>query len=417
MPRTNDVATRVRTVVVLSDAAFVDGGGAAVGLRSAVALARAGLRVEVVAATGPPMPELLGEPNLRVVCTGQERLASSLLGGLRQGLWNERSAALLDRTLSGCDPSETIVHVHGWTKALSPSIFHVATRRGFTAIVTLHDYFSICPNGSLYLHNDDAICKLTPMSVRCITTDCDSRNYAVKGYRVVRQVVQRYIAGMPGAVNAFISVSDFSRAIIEPHLPANARIYPVTNPVDRVQTAAASPELSSRFLYLGRLSPEKGPALFARAALDAGVQADFAGEGPCTAEISAVNPSARLLGWLDASQVTAELGASRALVLPSLWYETYGLSVMEAAASGVPAIVPDTSAARDLVVPSETGLWFEGGNAASLSAALRELSRPGVAGRMGAAAYERYWSDPPTMAKHVARLREVYDSALTRARG
>jgi len=49
------------------------------------------------------------------------------------------------------------------------------------------------------------------------------------------------------------------------------------------------------------------------------------------------------------------------------------LVVLEAAALGVPAIVADTSAARDLVRDGHTGLWFKGGDALSLRAAMQRL--------------------------------------------
>jgi glycosyltransferase involved in cell wall biosynthesis len=340
---------------------------------------------------------------------------ASRFGSIMQGLWNECSARNVQEALKDCSPASTIVHVHGWTKALSASVFHAAIKLGFPIVVTLHDYFAICPNGSLYSHPDRAICTLTPMDIRCIATNCDSRNYGVKLYRVLRQAIQRAYAGMPHELNGFISVSSFSQSIIARHLPARARIFAVRNPIDREREPRVDVESNVRFMYLGRLSPEKGPILFANAARAAGVLAIFAGDGPCSGEVAAANPEAQLLGWLDAGQVGAALRGARALVFPSLWYETYGLSVMEAAATGVPAIVPDTSASRELVIDNVTGLWFQGGNIESLIAKLRELASPGVAERLGGEAYQRYWDDPPTMARHVDALLDVYECVLENA--
>jgi glycosyltransferase involved in cell wall biosynthesis len=405
----------LRNVVVLADAAFIDGGAASVGLRSSIALAKAGIRVTVVAAAGPPMKELLAEPGLRVLCSDQRQVGASRIDALKHGLWNGLAAKTLEAALADCDPRSTVVHVHTWTKALSSSIFAAAKRLKFKVVVTLHDFFAVCPNGSLYLHPAKEICRLRPMGLRCITTNCDSRSYGVKLYRVVRQALQERAGGMPRTIHTFISVSDFSRVIMEPYLPADARIVLVENPVTSEREAPARPEDHARFLYLGRLSAEKGPALFARAAKDAGVAAAFAGDGATRDEVVAIDPAADMLGWRDARDVRAQLRMSRALVLPSLWYETYGMSVMEAASEGVPAIVPDTSASRELVVNGETGLWFEGGNAASLAAKLLELSAPGVAERLGAAAYARYWSNPPTMQEHVRKLLGVYETMLADA--
>ena len=402
----------LQDVVILSDTGFIDGGGAAVAIRSAIALAQTGLRVTVISAVGPPMQELLDEPSLRFLCSDQGHIGTSTSKALTQSLWNKRAADLLRAVLAKCSPANTVVHVHGWTKALSSSVFYAARRLGFKVVVTLHDFFSICPNGSLYNHPQQKICTLRPMGIRCVTTNCDSRNFGVKSYRVFRQLVQKRLAGMPGEIDTFISVSEFSRSIIEPHLPPNSKVYAVQNPTDCELTAPSDPESSSEFLYLGRLSPEKGASLFAEAAVRAKVQAVFAGDGPCAANVKRTNSQANLIGWLGGPQVAQQIRRSRALVLPSLWYETYGLTVTEAAAAGVPAVVADSSAARDSIIDNKTGLLFEGGNAASLASKLIELSRPGVAKILGSAAYNKFWSNAPTMNIHVRNLIAVYDSIL-----
>ncbi len=64
----------------------------------------------------------------------------------------------------------------------------------------------------------------------------------------------------------------------------------------------------------------------------------FIGDGPLR-PIEATG--ARVTGWLSAEDVQRELEHARCLVFPSLWYETYGLVVNEAAARGIPAIVSD----------------------------------------------------------------------------
>lgn len=125
-------------------------------------------------------------------------------------------------------------------------------------------------------------------------------------------------------------------------------------------------------------------------------------------DIQRCNEKARFTGWLPRSEALNWLRRARALVLPSLWYETQGLVVLEAAALGVPAIVPDTSAARDLVNDGHSGLWFKGGDAESLRAAMRRLMVTQVAQDMGRAAYEHYWQDAPTIDRHISKLERAY---------
>jgi glycosyltransferase involved in cell wall biosynthesis len=139
----------------------------------------------------------------------------------------------------------------------------------------------------------------------------------------------------------------------------------------------------------------------------------FVGEGPLQGEIQATNPDARITGWVDADRVRAEMSSARMLVYPSLLRETQGLTVLEAAALGVPAIVPDGCAARDSVVDGVTGLWFRSGDLISLQSKLRALAGdPALAQALGVAAYERFWRDPPTLERHARKLEAVYGAML-----
>jgi glycosyltransferase involved in cell wall biosynthesis len=107
--------------------------------------------------------------------------------------------------------------------------------------------------------------------------------------------------------------------------------------------------------------------------------------------------------------IRAELRQARALVLPSLWYETLGLVAIEAAAAGVPAIVSDGCAATDYVRHGENGLHFTHASAPALTAALQALAGDDVlAARLGAAAYRWYWDNPWTAARHVDDLLAIY---------
>ncbi len=126
----------------------------------------------------------------------------------------------------------------------------------------------------------------------------------------------------------------------------------------------------------------------------------------------AASDNAAVLGWLDKSEVTRELRKARAFVLPSLWYEAQPLVLLEAAAHGVPIIIPDQCAARDAVEDGVTGLWFRTGDAADLEQKIRVLEDPKIAARLGSAAFRRYWADPPTLQKHVNRLEELYRDVL-----
>ena len=116
-------------MVVVLDNANVDGGSAKVALSSAGALAELGYDVRVFSAVPATTQTRLGLPDsLRFVATGQLEVLkdASVAGAAVRGLWNGKAYRLLRETLRGLDATSSIVHVHGWTKALSSSVVRAA---------------------------------------------------------------------------------------------------------------------------------------------------------------------------------------------------------------------------------------------------------------------------------------------------
>ncbi|HYG74493.1 MAG TPA: glycosyltransferase family 4 protein [Planctomycetota bacterium] len=404
------------TVIVLNDFGHIQGGASQVAIQSARALAKSGCRVIFFCAVEPIAPELADPASgVRVVCTRQPEIIKhpSRMQAAFQGLWNSRTSAALDELLREFSPRDTIIHLHGWTKALSSSVIRLAVKRGFPVVCTMHDYFLCCPNGGFFNFQRNAICKLAPLSGRCIAEHCDARSYPQKLWRVARQAVQSGWGKLPGGVTHFISVSRFSQKLLEPHLPAGASFTFVQNPVDARKQPAAPVADNSSFVAVGRLNREKGGLLLAEAAAQAKVSVLFVGEGPERAEIEKLLGPQSVTGWLERSAVHERMRGARALILPSLLYETQGLVVQEAAAVGVPAIVADTSAACDLVENGVTGLWFKGGDREDLQRALQRMQDRDLAAKLGAAAYEKFWNAAPTPERHASELREVYEKVLS----
>jgi glycosyltransferase involved in cell wall biosynthesis len=186
----------------------------------------------------------------------------------------------------------------------------------------------------------------------------------------------------------------------------------ISNPVDGQRHDPAPVETNRAFVMVGRLSPEKGPQLFAQAAETTGCEAVFVGDGECRDVVLAICLSARVTGWLPRPHVKKIIQDARALVCPSLCYETQVLAVLEAAAQGVPTIVSDRSAGREAVIDEVTGLWFRSGDVDDLAAKMSVLNDNETVRRMGKAAYERYWANPCSLDTHVAQLEKVYRCVL-----
>lgn len=401
------------TIVICSDFGAITGGQAKVAIESAIGLKKQGHRVVFFAATGPADTSL-AEAGVEVHCLGQYDLIGnpSRLGASLQGIWNRPAAAALDALLAEMPRETTIVHVHGWAKALSPLIAKPIAKSGLPAVFTLHEYFLFCPNGGFYNYQKSEVCKLTPLSPQCLLTHCDARNYPRKLWRSARLFYAQNIVHLVDLFSDFITISDFQRKIVEPYIPVGARLHRLSNPV-KVEDLGPKPDpTAGDIIFVGRLSPEKGAFLFAEAARKIGIAPVFVGDGPIAAELAARFPEAQILGWQPQEKVRAIMRAARALVFPSLWYEGQPLTVLEAKALGLPIVVSDACAGRDEVENGVTGLWFKSGDVDDLARALAALCDDARATAMSHAAYRAYWAEPRTLERHVDGLVAIYQGML-----
>ncbi|HWM60530.1 MAG TPA: acyltransferase family protein [Rhizomicrobium sp.] len=400
------------SVLVLNDFCYVQGGASKVAIDEAVSLARAGAQVTFLGAVGPPC-EALNEPGLTVECLDQRELLDVTRhpGVALQGLWNARAYRRVRKILADMPPGQTIVHLHGYTKALTASPVRAARRLGIPLVCTLHDFYAACPNGAFFDYASLKPCPKVALSGACISARCDKRRYAHKLYRVVRGFVQLWVSRFPGLVQNYISLSERSISLLSRYLPRQARIFPLANMMDIARQPQVAAAQSGTLLYVGRLDAEKGVHLLAETAAKLGLAVTFVGDGPLRAEIEAI-AGMTVTGWLPREEVHQWLGRARCLVFPSLWYETFGLVVDEAAARGVPAIVSDISAAAERVKDTVTGWVFRSGDADDLARCLILTRDDGRLQAVGDAAYRSFWRDASTEELHTRDLMRIYRQVM-----
>ena len=285
-------------------------------------------------------------------------MSNSRPGVVFQAIWNRLAFDRMKEILSQLDPQTTIVHLHGYTKALSTSPLAAAKKMGFHVICTLHDFFSACPNGAFFDYVRQVPCTRVALSLDCLTTRCDKRHPTHKLFRVARSVVQRTAGRFPSGILNYIVLSSRSAEILQLYVPANASFHRMNNAIDVSKRPAVTVSENNIILCVGRLDKEKGVILLADVAASIGMHVVFVGEGPLRSELEA-RPNVTITGWLSAQDVVGWLDQARCLIFPSLWYETYGLVVDEAAARGIPSIVSDVTAAAERVLDGTTGWHFK----------------------------------------------------------
>jgi glycosyltransferase involved in cell wall biosynthesis len=396
--------TSVRHVLVAGDFAYINGGQAKVAIDSARLLAESGLDVTFFGACGPA-DSLLNHPRITVECLGQADILSekSRLKAMARGIWNREARARLRQLARSLDPATSVLHCHGYAKALSPSIGPELGSGPLPGVYTMHEYFLACPNGGFYDFQRNEICTRKPMGLDCLTTNCDVRHGAHKVWRVVRQAATLGPGRMPRGLRDVIYLSETQKRVIAPFLDPGTRLHHVPNPVPLPDLPKVAADQNDIFLFVGRFSPEKGGVMFAEAARRAGVRAVFIGDGEEAEAIRTINPEAEILGWKRSEEVQGWISRARAVVFPSLWYETFGLVACEALGRGVPVVCGSWNAAAEFITDNVNGTLYQKQSAAALAEA---ISRVQAIGEFDSTPL-RAMIDPE---RHVERLLEVYEA-------
>lgn len=289
-----------------------------------------------------------------------------------------------------------VAHVHNTLPLLSPSIYAPLKAAGAKVIQYLHNYRLVCPAGTLF--RDGAPCTL------CVD---DSLKHAVKyncwtGSKFATLALTRMLDQHRRSrtwhtkVDLFVALNSYMRDVLVQKgvVPAD-KIVVQPNFVE-MPTAVVSSS-GAEFIFLGRLTLEKGVVMMLAVAQAADITIRILGDGPVMEGVRAAaakQPKFIAAGRVPREEALKYLAACRALIFPSLWPEGCPGVIQEAFALGKPVIASRVAGAMELVTEGVTGLLFEPDNAEQLAACMKKLrDDPALAERMGAAAREKYEKD------------------------
>lgn len=324
-----------------------------------------------------------------------------------QTLWSSRSADELAELILSFKPN--VIHVHNTLPLISPSIYWAAARAGVPVVQTLHNFRLMCLS-ALYLR-DGKVCEdcVGHLPWRGVVHKCYRGSTATSAALAGMLILHRTLGTYRNKVSRYIALNDFCRnKFIEGGLPAKL-ITVKPNFVD-----APVPLGLSRhgILFVGRLSVEKGiESLVKAAVLLPDAQLRIAGDGPQTALLDGVHGVIRL-GALSGEAVRNEMNSAIALVIPSICYENFPRTIVEAFAAGLPVIASRIGALAELVTEGETGLLFEPGNAEDLADKMAwVLEHPGEMAEMGRKARIKYEAEF-TADRNYAQLIKIYEDVI-----
>lgn len=305
-----------------------------------------------------------------------------------------------------------VVHCHNTFPLISPAVYWAAARARVPVVQTLHNFRLICPQ-ALMLRND-APCEdcVGHVPWRGVMHGCYRDSRLQTGVLAGMITAHRVLGTWRDKVARYIALNEFCRQkFIQGGLPAN-RIVVKPNFVDAGPAPVSIKRLGA--LYVGRLSQEKGISVLATAMrrLQGRVGLTVVGVGP-QADLLDNLPGVRLLGALPGNEVMELMRHTQMLVLPSICYENFPRTLVEAFGCGLPVVASRLGGMAHLIDHDRNGLLFDAGSANALAAAMDSLaSDPQRCAEMGLAARQTY-EESLTPEINYKMLMQIYEDALS----
>jgi glycosyltransferase involved in cell wall biosynthesis len=211
---------------------------------------------------------------------------------------------------------------------------------------TMHGHQGGCPSGSRYLSRPGEPCDRAYSLTGCLWGHFVDRCGSVRPQNVKHSFTRIHRELEQARHVPTYTVSSFLREQMLRAGCSPEHLQTIPSPAPKVDEpfAPVPRREPPRFLYLGRLVPQKGLdwLLRALAQVDAPAHLDVAGKGPQReamerlAQELGVDTQVTFHGWVD--RIPALMRRARAVVFPSVWHEPAGLISLEAAAYGRPLI-------------------------------------------------------------------------------
>lgn len=341
--------------------------------------------------------------------SNDELTGMSMASAAASALWSRDSSRRLKEALLASQAD--VLHVHNTFPVMSPSIYWTADAMGVPVVQTLHNFRLACPQ-AMFLR-DGHICEscIGKVPWRAVVHKCYRGSAAQSAVSAAVLTVHRAMGTYTSKVSRYIALNEFCRAkFIEMGLPAE-RIAIKPNSVKPM----AEPCWEGRAggVFVGRLSHEKGIGTLL-SAMDRlpGADVRVVGGGDLAEEASA-KLGARYLGFQALPEVIALMRRSAFMVLPSIWYENFPRTIVEAYSVGVPVIASRIGALAELVEHERTGLLVNPGDPADLASKLQwALSHPTEMLEMGRRAFEKFSSEY-SEDRNYELLLSIYQDCLT----
>lgn len=367
--------------------------------------------------------QLLKDHGHEVVAYTRDNDEVEKFGGIRrfdlvkQVIWAPDSHDQIHQLLRREKPD--IVHFHNTFFMISPSVYSACRKAGVPVVQTLHNYRLMCPAATFFREGN--VCEeCAEHSLwRGVRHACYHDSRLATGTVALMIAANRRRRTWVDEVDCFIALTEFARnKFVEGGLPEK-KVHVKPNFVHPDPGARSCD--GDYALFVGRLSSEKGVKTLLEAwkLLSMPIPLEVVGGGPQFEELNALAArlglsNVRFRGPVPREQALAAINGARFLLFPSVWYESFPMTIAEAFACKTPVICSRLGSMAEIVEDGRTGLHFAPRDPADLARKAEwAWTHPEQVRAMGLEARREY-ETKYTAAKGYPLLMDIYRDVIAR---
>lgn len=271
-----------------------------------------------------------------------------------------------------------IVHVHNTLNLVSPSVYYAAFHCKVPVVQTIHNFRLLCPGATFF--RGGQICEdCVSKGMLCAVKHKCYRDSRIQTLACVLSTGIHRMLGTYGKLN-YICLTDFNKEKLLQLKQVKAdKVFVKPNFVEACKEILPYEKRKNQFVYAGRLDRLKGVEILLKAweLFDAKEEKLLiCGTGPmeewCREFVEKMQlKNVEFRGLVENHKVKQIIGESKALILPTQWYEGFPMTIVESYSVGTPVIASNLGNAGSLVEEGKSGLKFQADSEKALCEALR----------------------------------------------
>lgn len=254
-----------------------------------------------------------------------------------------------------------IVHVHNTFPLISPSVYYAAIHSKVAVIQTVHNFRLLCPGATFT--RKEMICEdcINKGLICAVKNRCYRESFVQSLVSTVSLGFHRVI-GTYKKVDGYIALTRFNKEKLK-GLINEDKIFIKPNFVDFSYKRSIVPNEEKKFLCLGRIDKLKGIDIILKAWKEIKDEELYiVGSGPYDDEakkfvLDNKMSNVKFLGFKNKDEVREVLKNTKALIMASQCYETFGMTIVECFSMGVPVIISNIGNMSNIVT-DKNGLVF-----------------------------------------------------------